>query len=36
MAASAESYKIKASTLNGIDSVKKNAGSDVVVIVEEA
>ncbi|WP_426986262.1 YegP family protein [Pseudarthrobacter sp. Y6] len=28
--ASSESYKTKASALNGVESVKKNAGSDVV------
>ena len=34
--ASSESYKTKASALNGVDSVKKNAGSDVVDLTEEA
>lgn len=34
--ASSESYKTKASALNGIESVKKNAGSDVVDLTEES
>ncbi|MET4144281.1 YegP family protein [Arthrobacter sp. UYCo732] len=34
--ASSESYKSKASALNGIESVKKNAGSDVVDLTEES
>ena len=34
--ASSASYKTKASALNGVDSVKKNAGSDVVDLTEEA
>lgn len=34
--ASSESYKTKASALNGVESVKKNAGSDVVDLTEES
>ena len=34
--ASSESYKTKASVLNGIESVKKNAGSDVVDLTKES
>jgi hypothetical protein len=34
--ASVEGYKTKASALNGVESVKKNAGSDVVDLTEEA
>lgn len=32
--ASSESYKTKASALNGIESVKKNAASDTVDLTE--
>jgi uncharacterized protein YegP (UPF0339 family) len=31
-----ESYKTKASALGGVESVKKNAGSDVVDLTEES
>jgi uncharacterized protein YegP (UPF0339 family) len=34
--ASSESYKSKASALNGVESVKKNAGADVVDLTEES
>jgi uncharacterized protein YegP (UPF0339 family) len=34
--ASSESYKTKASALNGIESVKKNAASDTVDLTEES
>lgn len=34
--ASSESYKTKASAMNGVESVKKNAGSDVLDLTEEA
>ncbi|MDJ0354425.1 DUF1508 domain-containing protein [Pseudarthrobacter sp. PH31-O2] len=34
--ASSESYKTKASALNGVESVKKNAGSDIVDLTEES
>jgi uncharacterized protein len=34
--ASSESYKTKASAMNGVESVKKNAGADVVDLTEEA
>jgi uncharacterized protein YegP (UPF0339 family) len=34
--ASSESYKSKASALGGVESVKKNAGSDVVDLTEES
>jgi len=34
--ASSESYKTKASALNGVESVKKNASSDVVDLTEES
>ncbi|HEX9085901.1 MAG TPA: DUF1508 domain-containing protein [Arthrobacter sp.] len=34
--ASSESYKTKASALSGVESVKKNAGSDVVDLTEES
>ena len=33
--ASSKSYKTKASDLNGVESVKKNAGSAVVDLTEE-
>lgn len=33
--ASSQSYKSKASAMGGIESVKKNAGSDVVDLSEE-
>lgn len=33
--ASSESYKTKAGAMNGVESVKKNAGSDVVDLTEE-
>jgi uncharacterized protein YegP (UPF0339 family) len=33
---SSESYKTKASALNGVESVKKNAGADVVDLTEES
>ena len=33
--ASSESYKTKASAMNGVESVKKTAGSDVVDLTEE-
>lgn len=34
--ASSESYKSKASAMNGVESVKKNAGADVVDLTEES
>ncbi|MHA7224148.1 YegP family protein [Arthrobacter sp. RHLT1-20] len=34
--ASSQSYKSKASALGGVESVKKNAASDVVDLTEEA
>jgi uncharacterized protein YegP (UPF0339 family) len=34
--ASSESYKSKASALNGVESVKKNAGADIVDLTEES
>lgn len=34
--ASSESYKTKASAMNGVESVKKNAGGDVVDLTEES
>lgn len=34
--ASSESYKTKASAMSGVESVKKNAGSDVVDLTEES
>jgi uncharacterized protein YegP (UPF0339 family) len=34
--ASLESYKSKACALNGVESVKKNAGADVVDLTEES
>ena len=34
--ASSESYKTKASALNGIESVKTNAASDTVDLTEES
>lgn len=34
--ASSESYKTKASAMNGVESVKKNAGADVVDLTEES
>ncbi len=34
--ASSESYKTKASAMHGIESVKKNAASDVVDLTEES
>lgn len=33
--ATSESYKTKASAMHGIESVKKNAGADVVDLTEE-
>lgn len=33
--ASSESYNTKASAMHGIESVKKNAGSDVVELTEQ-
>lgn len=33
--ASSQSYKSKASALGGVESVKKNAGADVVDLTEE-
>lgn len=34
--ASSESYKTKASAMNGVESVKKNAGADVMDLTEES
>jgi uncharacterized protein YegP (UPF0339 family) len=34
--ASSESYKTKAGALGGVESVKKNAGSDIVDLTEES
>lgn len=34
--ASSESYKTKASAMNGVDSVKKNASGPVVDLTEES
>lgn len=34
--ASSESYKTKASALNGIESVKKNAGGPIMDLTEES
>jgi uncharacterized protein YegP (UPF0339 family) len=34
--ASSQSYKTKASAMGGVESVKKNAASDVVDLTEEA
>ena len=34
--ASSESYKTKAGAMGGVESVKKNASSDVVDLTEEA
>jgi uncharacterized protein YegP (UPF0339 family) len=34
--ATSESYKTKASAMNGVECVKKNAGGDVVDLTEES